>query len=209
MHFKGVVEKQAGESDIQACQRKDPKPEAGDIVMILGSTLEYIYDGTSWWQLGDETRYVKQDVYDQKMAQLDETDRALSTAVDNKIFVDGTKVESFSALHISQDEYHQKVVDGTVLSNELYIVSSDTFNMYDERIVNLAEPELSSDAATKAYVDSKAAAAAEDISEISGDVGRLKSNTLTSVTLNGTAFTVANNVASMQIDCIEGGSASM
>ena len=143
------------------------------------------------------------------MTQLDETDQALSTAVDNKIFIDGAKAESLSALHISQDEYHQKVVDGTVLSNELYIVSSDTFNMYDERIVNLAEPELSSDAATKAYVDSKAAAAAEDISEISGDVGKLKSNTLTSVTLNGTAFTVANNVASMQIDCIEGGSASM
>lgn len=104
------------------------------------------------------------------MTQLDKTDQALSTAVDNKIFIDGTKVESLSALHISQDEYHQKVVAGTVLSNELYIVSSDTFNMYDERIVNLAEPELSSDAATKAYVDNKAASAAEDISKISGDV---------------------------------------
>lgn len=57
-----------------------------------------------------------------------------------------------------------------MLSNELYVVSSDTFNMYDERIVNLAEPELSSDAATKAYVDNKAASAAENISEISGDV---------------------------------------
>ena len=90
--------------------------------------------------------------------------------MDNKIFIDGAKAESLSALHISQDEYHQKVIDGTVLSNELYIVSSDTFNMYDERIVNLAEPELSSDAATKAYVDSKATAAAEDISEISRDV---------------------------------------
>ena len=143
------------------------------------------------------------------MAQLDETDRALSTAVDNKIFVDGTKVESLSALHISQDEYHQKVVVGTVLSNALYVVSSDTFNMYDERIVNLAEPELSSDAATQAYVDNKAASAAKDISEISGDVGWLKSNTLSGVTLNGTAFTVENNVASMQIDCIDGGSASM
>lgn len=209
MHFKGVVTKQDGESDIEACQRKDPNPVAGDIVMIQGSTLEYIYDGTSWWQLGDETRYVKQDVYDQKMTKLDEIDRTLSTAVDNKIFTDGVKVESLSVLHISQDEYHQKVVDGTVLSNELYIVSSDTFNMYDERIVNLAEPELSSDAATKAYVDSKAASAAEDISEIRGDVGWLKSNTLSGVTLNGTAFTVENNVASMQIDCIDGGSASM
>lgn len=75
--------------------------------------------------------------------------------------------------------------------------------------MNLAEPELSSDAATKAYVDNKAASAAEDISEISGDVGWLKSNALSGVTLNKIAFTVANNVASIQIDCIEGGSASM
>lgn len=143
------------------------------------------------------------------MAQLDQTDLALSTSVDNKIFADGVKVASLSVLHVSQDEYHQKVVSGTVLSNELYVVSCDTFNMYDERIVNLAEPELDSDAATKAYVDSKAASAAEDISEISGDVDLLKSNALTGVTLNGTTFTVENNVASIQIDCIEGGSASM
>ena len=209
MHFKGVVTKQGTETDIEACQRKDPNPVAGDIVMIQDSTLEYIYDGTSWMQLGDETQYVKQTVYTQKMAQLDQTDQALSTAVDNKIFADGVKVGSLSVLHVSQDEYHQKVVAGTVLSNELYIVSSDTFNMYDERIVNLAEPELSSDAATKAYVDGKAASAAEDISEISGDVGWLKSNALSGVTLNGAAFTVADNVASMQIDSIEGGSASM
>lgn len=209
MHFKGVVAKQEGETDIQACQRKDPNPVAGDIVMIQDSTLEYIHDGTSWMQLGDETQYVKQTVYGEKMAQLDQADQALSTAVDNKIFADGVKVESLSVLHVSQDEYHQKVAAGTVLSNELYIVSSDTFNMYDERIVNLAEPELSSDAATKAYVDGKAASAAEDISEISGDVGWLKSNALSGVTLNGTAFTVTDNVASMQIDSIEGGSASM
>lgn len=101
MHFKGVVTKNEGETDIEACQRKDPDPVAGDIVMIQGSTLEYIYDGTSWWQLGDETRYVKHDVYDQKMAQLDKIDQALSTAVDNKIFTDGVKVESLSVLHIS------------------------------------------------------------------------------------------------------------
>lgn len=143
------------------------------------------------------------------MAQLDQTDLALSTSVDNKIFADGVKVESLSVLHVSQDEYHQKVVSGTVLSNEIYMVSSDTFNMYDERIVNLAEPELSSDAATKAYVDSKATSTAKDISEISSDVNWLKSNALSGVTLNGTAFTVENNVVSMQINCIDGGSASM
>ena len=48
MHFKGVVTKNEGESDTAACQRKDPNPVAGDIVMIQDSTLEYIYDGTSW-----------------------------------------------------------------------------------------------------------------------------------------------------------------
>ena len=80
-------------------------------------------------------------------------DANISTKVDNKLFIDGVSAESLSAFHISQDEYHQKVIDGKILSNELYIVSSDYTNMYDEQIKNLAEPTDNSDATTKQYVD--------------------------------------------------------
>ena len=41
----------------------------------------------------------------------------------------------------------------SILSNELYIVSSDYINAYGEQLKNLAEPTDLSDAATKEYVD--------------------------------------------------------
>lgn len=48
LHFKGVV---ASTSEIT-----DPK--AGDVVVISGSTKEYIYDGSNWVELGDESAFV-------------------------------------------------------------------------------------------------------------------------------------------------------
>lgn len=35
----------------------------------------------------------------------------------------------------------------------LYVVEYENDNMYGKRVVNVAEPELSSDASTKNYVD--------------------------------------------------------
>lgn len=76
-----------------------------------------------------------------------------SSAVDKKIIIDGVSADSLCAYHIGTEEYYQKVVDGKVLSNELYIVSSDYMNAYGQQIKNVAEPELSDDAATKGYAD--------------------------------------------------------
>ena len=80
-------------------------------------------------------------------------DANISTKVDNKLFIDGVSAEALSTYHISQEEYYKKVIDGKILSNELYIVSSDYTNMYDEQIKNLAEPTDIKDATTKQYVD--------------------------------------------------------
>jgi hypothetical protein len=64
----------------------------------------------------------------------------LSVTLGNKIAIDGKTLgtETFSINHISQDEYHELVEASAVLSNTLYIVSSDSLNMYGERIENLA-----------------------------------------------------------------------
>ena len=66
------------------------------------------------------------------------TDAALSTAIDNKVFINGISAESLSVVNISQDDYHALVDAGTIDSNTIYIVSSDTYNMYDQKIINLA-----------------------------------------------------------------------
>ena len=56
--------------------------------------------------------------------------------------------------HITQEDYEQLVVDDEVLSNSLYIVSSDYVETYGQQIKNVADPTDLSDAVNKEYVDS-------------------------------------------------------
>mgnify|MGYP007000556992 FL=1 len=79
----------------------------------------------------------------------------MSTAIDNKISIDGIKTNTLSAFHINQDDFYKKVQNNEILSNELYFVSSDYINAYDEQVKNVAEPVDASDAVTKNYVDTK------------------------------------------------------
>ena len=57
----------------------------------------------------------------------------------DKLYVNGIKTDTLSIQHISQDDYHDLVTSEGVLSNVLYIVSSNTLNMYGEQIKNLAD----------------------------------------------------------------------
>lgn len=105
-----------------------------------------------------------------------ETDSSLSTAIDKKIWISNTdgvvSAESLSIQHIDRDGYHQKVLDGTVLSNVVYVVSADDLNMYNEKITNLLSGEAATDAATfgqVSAVEAKLTAADEAIkTSISG-----------------------------------------
>ena len=71
----------------------------------------------------------------------------LSQDIENKILIDGEKVDQFEVKHISRDDYYDLVnsEDGA-LSNAIYIVSSDTLNMYGEQIKNVADGTDLSDA---------------------------------------------------------------
>ena len=59
MHFKGIITREAGETDAQAIARVIPMPDAGDVVVMSDNAKEYIYDGTAWKEVGDETEFVK------------------------------------------------------------------------------------------------------------------------------------------------------
>ena len=59
MHFRGVITRQSGETDAQAIARVITDPEAGDVVVMSDNAKEYIYDGTAWSEVGDETEFVK------------------------------------------------------------------------------------------------------------------------------------------------------
>ena len=89
-------------------------------------------------------------------------DKSLSSILDEfdtkdnanrKILIDSVSANSLCMYHIDADEYYQKVLDGKILSNEIYILSSEYVNAYDEQIKHVAEPTHSDDAATKNYVD--------------------------------------------------------
>ena len=77
----------------------------------------------------------------------------MSSSIDSKIFIDNISAESLSAIHISRDEFYDKVRNNELLSNELYVVSSDYINAYGQQMKNLAEPTELCDAVNKNYVD--------------------------------------------------------
>ena len=119
----------------------------GSVSKALADAKAYA-DGISSTLSGD---------YDKKIAaeatRAGNAEKVLSSAVDNKVLIDGISATQLKVSHISDAEFHQKVLDGTLLSNEIYVVSSQNINAFDERITNVKAPELSSDAATKSYVD--------------------------------------------------------
>ena len=212
MHFRGAVTPTGTQTDIEAIEATITNPAPGDIAIITTNSKEYVCTSTDpevvWIELGDEVLYATKAEVSTISATLTANDAYLSGAIDNKIYVDGVQATTLSVGHISQDEFYAKVIAGELLSNELYVVSSDYVNAYGEQVRNVAEPTLSNDAATKNYVDVAVAGAAADVTELSGKVGELSSNALTGVTLNGVDFVVASNVASLSIDVISCGNAT-
>lgn len=54
---------------------------------------------------------------------------------------------------LSRQKYHDLKTKGELKDDELYIITDDTLDAVGSTIANVAAPTLSSDAATKGYVD--------------------------------------------------------
>ena len=57
MHFRGAVTPNEGETDLQALARVITDPASGDVAIITSTSKEYVFNGTSWIELGDEVLY--------------------------------------------------------------------------------------------------------------------------------------------------------
>ena len=57
MHFRGAVTPNEGETDLQALARLITDPASGDVAIITSTSKEYVFNGTSWIELGDEVLY--------------------------------------------------------------------------------------------------------------------------------------------------------
>lgn len=176
LHFRGatgddkVVDDYTGKPN-DIARYKNENPIQGDVILHSKTSKEFVFSGTfndsgKWIELGDEDLYAKKTDVNDKISSL-EADlntlntahtndvNALSTAIDNKLFIDGHSTATLSIAHIDSEAFHQKVVEGSLCANELYIVSSDNFNCYGERMMNVGAPVDLSDAANKEYVDSQ------------------------------------------------------
>ena len=84
-----------------------------------------------------------------------------------KVSVDNQAVQDFKLLHIHYDDYAKLVADEQVDPHTMYVLSADGYDdQFGDRIANLGEPKVRSDAATKGYVDDEIAKIpAPDLSE--------------------------------------------
>ena len=89
----------------------------------------------------------------------EKNDAYLSTKIDGKISAqigDNAKsvsVDTLTMHKISAKKYAELLKNGGITSTDLYVVSSEYVTGYDKRIIDVGEPQDSSDAATKGYVD--------------------------------------------------------
>lgn len=109
-------------------------------------------DGTSKLKIGDGKTVFKDLPY--ASGQIPEQFKASISEDGGKTFL---STNEFLFVNIAEKEFNQKVIDGTLLSNAIYEVSSDYLNLYDEQVKNIADPTDDQDAVTKKYVDSEIA----------------------------------------------------
>jgi hypothetical protein len=170
--------------------------KTGDVYLV--GTKEFVYTAeNSWVEFGDGSDHATITELEKETQDRKAADDYLSGAIDNKVFIDGTAVKSLSVENISQDDYHTLVSNGDVDSNTVYIVSSDTYNMYDQKIINLADGTEEKDAVNFGQ-----------ISALSGTImTEVEANKLSSITLGDTIFTPENNNFTLSISTICGGGA--
>lgn len=69
------------------------------------------------------------------------------------IYIDKEKAKALSIIHTTYEDYANRLTAGTVLSNEQYVLDSDTFtDVYGRRLINVAEPLSPNDAVPQSYL---------------------------------------------------------
>lgn len=135
MHFEGVVE---GDDFDAAIAASGKTYEAGDIVLY--GTIEYIYDGNKWWELGNET------MAGTLIAALDatKTNSDASKTIASLVQVDGVITE-MTMQEIVVDSDHVTVGEQTLTA----------------KFASLAEETASSHEALQGEIDANEAAIAK------------------------------------------------
>lgn len=106
MHFLGAVDS-APVSEKVTINDKEVTAKAGDIVIVPNTSKEYLYNGTSWLELGDEVLYAKK------------ADAISATNADNGVAVTLGGTVSAPSVTVS-------ITDGEVAENDESVVLGGT-----------------------------------------------------------------------------------
>lgn len=131
MHFRGAVTPSGGRSDAEAIAAAITNPAAGDIVIVTTTSKEYVYNGSSWVELGDEVLYATKAEVASVSADLTADIAGLAGKID----------ATNATLNTVSSDY-LKAADKTELTTLVGTVSSETLvsakNYTDEAVAALS-----------------------------------------------------------------------
>ena len=135
MHFRGAVTPNDGETDAEALARVITDPASGDVAIITTTSKEYVYNGTTWIELGDEVLYATKAEVNTVSAQLTSDIAGLTADVD---YLSGVIDDTRTTLETVSSDYLTST-DKTELETLVGTVSAETLvsaNAYTDEAID-------------------------------------------------------------------------
>ena len=131
-----------------------PKKYVDDNVAVASQALSDYIDEQVAIASEDLSNYVD-DTVNVVSTDINDDLASISAVVDQKINIDGLSADQLRLQHVDLNDYITLLSNDLILSNQLYVISSDFIDAYGQQVKNVAKPIELSDATNKGYVDDK------------------------------------------------------
>ena len=131
-----------------------PKKYVDDNVAVASQALSDYIDEQVAIASEDLSDYVN-DTVNVVSTDINDDLASISAVVDQKINIDGLSADQLRLQHVDLNDYITLLSNDLILSNQLYVISSDFIDAYGQQVKNVAKPIELSDATNKGYVDDK------------------------------------------------------
>ena len=131
-----------------------PKKYVDDNVAVASQALSDYIDEQVAIASEDLSNYVD-DTVNVVSTDINDDLASISAVVDQKINIDGLSADQLRLQHVDLNDYITMLSNDLILSNQLYVISSDFIDAYGQQVKNVATPIELSDATNKGYVDDK------------------------------------------------------
>ena len=150
-----------------------------DVNLLTGETVSVItHIGESKGKIAVSAKTLTEEMVDGLASDLEN----LSNAVSTKIFIQQDESVSYtsayddlSVIKIQKPDYEQRLIDEKLISNAIYVVSSDVLDAFGERIVNVADGTSVSDAVNVGQLKSVSSDVVGVSNQVSGLADRITS----------------------------------